>query len=57
MLGIEDFWVWLPYLLAVLSALLCVVYGSLMWNRGTEPVAREEDVQWAKDEDRVDEDL
>ena len=55
-LGIEDKWVWLAYLLCIASALLCVVYGAVSWNRGDEPV-REEDVKWAAEEKKVEQEL
>jgi hypothetical protein len=48
-LGIADPWVAAAYLLAIASALLCLVYGIVNWNRGDEPT-REEDVLWAKEE-------
>jgi len=48
-LGIADPWVLLAYLLCILSALLCVVYGLINWNKGEEPV-KQEDVDWAKEE-------
>ncbi len=57
MFGIEDFWVWSAYLLCILSTLLCVVYGALMWNKGGIDVATDEDVKWAQEEDKVEEDL
>ena len=50
-LGIEDFWVFLAYLLSILSAILCMVYGMLTWNKGDEPVMRE-DLTWAQEEQR-----
>ena len=56
MLGIEDPVVLLAYLLCILSAALCVIYGLLNWNRGDEPVAPV-DVQWAAQEDKVEQDL
>ncbi len=49
MLGIEDGWVVLAYVLCVLSSALCVVYGAVNWNRGEEPVTQE-DVEWAREE-------
>ncbi|MFH0965620.1 MAG: symporter small accessory protein [Planctomycetota bacterium] len=49
MLGIEDGWVVLAYLLCVGSTLLCVIYGFATWNRGEEPL-KQEDVDWAKEE-------
>ncbi len=57
MLGIEDFWIWSAYLLCILSTLVCVVYGALMWNKGTEPAPSPEDVAWAKEEEKIDEEL
>jgi len=32
MLGIPDPQIWLAYLLSILSAVLCVVYGAVKWN-------------------------
>lgn len=49
MLGIDDPLIWSAYLLCLLSALLCVVYGVVNWNKGDEPV-RSEDIEWAKQE-------
>jgi len=56
MFGIEDTCVWLAYLLCLASAVLCVVYGLLNWNRGEE-VVKQEDVQWAQAEKKVEEEL
>lgn len=36
MFGITDPWIWSTYILCILSAGLCVVYGLFNWNRGTE---------------------
>jgi hypothetical protein len=49
LLGMQDPWVWLAYVLSILSALLCVVFGLLNWNKGEEPI-KQEDVDWAKEE-------
>ncbi len=49
MLGIDDPLIWSAYLLCLLSALLCMVYGAVNWNKGDEPV-RSEDIEWAKQE-------
>lgn len=40
MLGIEDKGVLAAYLLCLVSAGLCVLYGVLNWNRGDETVNR-----------------
>mgnify|MGYP006276219461 CR=1 FL=1 len=49
MLGLDDPMIWLAYLLCILSALLCLVYGAINWNKGGEPIT-EEDIEWAREE-------
>ncbi|HUT31696.1 MAG TPA: hypothetical protein VMX13_18050 [Sedimentisphaerales bacterium] len=56
MLGIDDKYVSMAYLLCIASALLCVIYGLLNWNRGQE-VTKAEDVRWAEEEKKVEEEL
>ncbi len=56
MLGIEDKWVLLAYLLCILSTILCVVYGIVNWNRGDETV-EPADVRWAAEQDKAEQDL
>jgi hypothetical protein len=56
MLGIQDGYVALAYILCIGSTLLCVVYGIAMWNKGDEPV-QEADIKWAKEEKKVEEEL
>ena len=56
MLGIDDPWVLAAYLLCLASAALCVIYGLLTWNRGEEPV-EQEDIHWAAEEKRAEEEL
>ena len=53
MLGIEDLWVVAPYILCILSALLCVVWGIIKWNKGDNEEPDEEIKHWAEEEDRV----
>ena len=48
-LGIENPGVWMAYVLTLASAALCVGYGIANWNKGEEPV-KKEDVDWAKEE-------
>ena len=52
MLGIEDKWVALAYVLCIGSALACLVYGWLNWNRGEEEV-QQEDIKWAEHQDKA----
>ena len=53
-LGIEGGWVALAYALCLASALLCIVYGAINWNRGAEDEApRPEDVSWVAEEKEV----
>lgn len=49
-----GFWVGVAYLLCIASALLCVVYGIINWNKGDEPT-KSEDVEWAKVEEKAEE--
>ena len=56
MLGIDDPYVWVAYLLCIASTLLCIIYGAVCWNRGEEP-AEKEDVQWAREEKKAEEEL
>lgn len=53
MLGMADIWVALAYAGCLLSALLCVVYGLLMWNRNPDSGTTPEDADWAREEDEV----
>ena len=36
MLGLPDASIWLAYVLSVGSALLCVIYGIVNWNKGND---------------------
>ena len=51
MLGIEDPYIALAYVLCVASGALCVIYGLINWNKGDEPV-KAEDVKWAEEEQK-----
>lgn len=57
LLGIQDPWVWLAYLLCILSTLLCVIWGLVMRNREEPEEPLEEVKQWAQEEDQVEEEL
>ncbi len=56
MLGIEDKYVTLAYLLCLGSTLLCVLYGLFNWNKG-DVEAKKEDIDWAAKEKKVEEEL
>ena len=59
MLGIPDLSISLAYILCIASALLCLVYGIIMWNKGgdNEEAEIEEEAIWQKKEDLIDEKL
>jgi hypothetical protein len=59
MLGIEDPWILLAYLLCVLSAVACVYYGLRNWNKGgdNEPEEILEEKKWEVDESKIEENL
>ena len=55
MLGIDDPWIWGVYLLCILSALLCLIYGLINWNREGELEAVEirETAAWEEKEEEM----
>jgi len=57
MLGILDPWIWGVYILCILSALLCVIYGIINWNKGGEEEAQEiiEEAAWEMKEEEMEE--
>ncbi len=58
MLGIEDPWVVTAFILCIISALLCLVWGIIKWNQDDpDPESDEEIRLWAEEEDRVEEEL
>ena len=58
MLGIEDLWVSIAYILCIVSALLCLVWGIIKWNKDDPESEPEEEIrQWAEEEDRVEKEL
>ncbi len=54
-----DFGVSLAYILCIVSALLCLVYGVLNWNKGKESESTEilEEMEWEKKENEINESL
>ena len=56
MLGLDDGYIVLAYILCIAGTLLCIVYGVIMWNRGGDDVSAE-DVKWAQEEKMVEEKL
>jgi hypothetical protein len=59
MLGINDPWILTAYLLCILSAVLCIIYGAYYWNKGAENETEEfsEEAKWEKDELKIEETL
>jgi hypothetical protein len=57
MLGIDDPWIWGVYLLCIFSALLCLIYGIVNWNREGELEALEakEEEAWEASEEEMQE--
>lgn len=56
MLGLNVPAIWSAYLLCILSALLCIIYGAINWNKGDDPVYPE-DKKWVTDEKIAEGDL
>lgn len=58
MFGLDNFWISLVYILSILSAIGCVIYGILYWNKGdNDSVIMQEEKQWAEKEKKVEENL
>ena len=57
MFGIDDVWIWLAYLLTLLSTFLCIVYGVLNWNKDGDDRPTEDEAKWAAEEDKIGDEL
>jgi heme exporter protein D len=55
MMGIQSTAVWLAYLLSVVSAIGCVIYGVINWNKGASKVKKEDRAWLEKEEAREEE--
>ena len=57
MLGIDDPWIWGVYLLCLFSALMCLIYGLINWNKEGEQEALEtkEEEAWEEREEEMQE--
>ena len=56
MLGLTDVGILLAYLLCILSAVLCVVYGIINWNKGLDSEEKV-DTDWEKEEVKIEEEV
>ncbi len=52
-----DFGVNLAFYLTILSTLLCIYYGAMNWNKDSEDHLETQAKEWAKTEDKIDEEL
>jgi len=59
MFGIEDPWILTAYLLCFLSAIACIIYGIMNWNKGAdnEPEELIEETKWEIKESEIEETL
>lgn len=59
MLGLQDNSIFAAYMLSILSALGCIVYGLLNWNKGDNNEATQifEEKQWESEENKINETL
>ncbi len=58
MLGMGDFSIFLAYVLCIASALACVVYGIVKWNKGAETESElKKDVNWEEEDKEITENL
>lgn len=58
-IGIPDFGILSAYLLCILSALVCVVYGLYNWNKGGEVESQQiqEEADWELAQEKIDANL
>lgn len=59
MLGLEGNSIFLAYILSIISALGCLIYGIINWNKGgdNEPQEISEEKKWESDEEKISETL
>ena len=59
MLGMGDFGIFSAYILCILSAIACVVYGIVNWNKGDDATEKEikKEIDWEKKEQEINENL
>jgi hypothetical protein len=59
MFGLGDFGVSLAFMLCIASAILCVVYGLMNWNKGSDDEAEQikEELKWQIEENQIDDQL
>lgn len=59
MLGIPDLGIFLAFILSILSAIACIVYGMINWNKGAENEAEQvmEELVWQEKENEIDDKL
>lgn len=56
-MGVFDAGVGSAFWLMLISSFLCVVYGAMNWNKGSEEHMAQGTEQWAHDEDAINEEL
>jgi len=56
MLGLNDPWIILSYLLTIISAIFTTVYGIINWDKDGK-VVTDEDKEWYKEEIKIEEEL
>ena len=57
MFGLGDTAVSAGFLLTILSSLLCIIYGIIVWNKPEEVSEEEirEEKEWAEEEKKIEE--
>lgn len=56
MFGIDSVGVGMAFGLTILSTILCVIYGVINWNKGSDEVDQS-DIKWSSEEERIEEKL
>jgi len=56
MLGFSDGWIAFVFLATIATAVLCIVYGFLNWNKGDAKLSKT-DREWAEEEKVIEKEL
>ena len=56
MLGFSDGWIAFVFLATIATAVLCIAYGMINWNKGDAKLSRT-DRDWAEEEKAIEKEL
>lgn len=59
MFGLGDIAVSLGFLLTILSSIVCIIYGIVVWGKKEKisPIEEKEEKEWIKEEKKMEEEI